>query len=53
MSKDPEIIRKHGKKQPFFPHERTFNTKAQMQAYIVDRMSTNKNKRFNLHFILT
>jgi len=51
MSKE-EIIRKSDKRHHYNP-EKTFNSKAQLQAYLVDKMSNNKNKRFNMHVVLT
>ena len=53
MSKEEIIRKKSGNKKPFHHFEKTFNSKAQLQAYIVDRMSTNRNKRFNMKIILT
>jgi hypothetical protein len=52
MSKENEVIRKSDKRYHYNP-EKTFNTKEQMQAYLVDKMTSNKNKRFNLRIILT
>lgn len=52
MSKEPKIVRKSDKHYHHNP-EKIFNTKEQMQAYFVDRMSTNRNKKFNMHIILT
>lgn len=52
MSKEQEIIRRSDKKYHYNP-EKTFHTKEQLQAYFVDKMTTNRNKRFNMHVILT
>jgi hypothetical protein len=52
MSKENEVIRKSDKRHHYNP-EKTFNTKEQLQAYLVDKMTNNRNKRFNMQIVLT
>lgn len=40
-------------KKPYEKPEIIFNNKQQMQAYLVDAVSKNKNKNFNKKLILT
>ena len=49
MSKEPEIRKGGNHPRP----EKTFHTKAQLQAYLIDKLKHSKNNRINLHVIIT
>ena len=40
-------------KKPFSKPEKTFKTKQELQAYLVDSLSKNKRKSFNMNVVLS
>ena len=47
ITPNKEVIKKEVKK--FSTPEKTFNTKYEMQAYLIDSVSKNKRKEFNMN----
>jgi len=41
------------KNKQFFKPEKTFKTKQELQAYLVDSLSKNKRKSFNMNVVLS
>lgn len=41
------------KKRPAYSSEILFRTKVQMQAYLIDKVASNRNKNFNMIVKLT
>jgi len=48
----PQHVRKDKRKKPY-NDEIIFKNKVHMQAYLVDKLAQNKNKRFNITITLT
>jgi hypothetical protein len=53
LENTPRIVaNKNNNANVFVKAEKTFNTKQELQAYLVDSLSKNKRKSFNMNVVL-
>lgn len=52
-SQEAKVVFRNTNKKPYQAPEKIFTDQAQLKAYLVDKVTTNKNKRFNFRIKLT